>query len=458
MSLVSINPSTGKIIQKYKELSHSAIKKKLENVSLAQKNWSNTNLEFRLDVLNEMTGVLNDGKREFSKLMAQEMGKPVIQGEIEIDKCIWLCEYYFKQAPKILKQKEINLRPLKSYISFQPIGIILGIMPWNFPFWQVFRFAIPTLIGGNGAVLKHASNVQGCAMAIESCFINSGFPKHIFTNMPISGRRTELLIKDSRISAVTLTGSTPVGKSVASIAGKYLKKTVLELGGNDPYIILDDANIDEAVNGCIDGRILNAGQSCISAKRIIATEAVYSTFAKKIKMRLSEKIMGDPVDNVDIGPMVSIEARNEVHNQVCMSINLGAVLDLGGVIPNLSGAYYPITLLTNVEPGMPAFDEEIFGPVFSLIKATDEKHAIELANSTSYGLGSAIFTKDLKKGEYLAKNKIHSGVCFVNDYVKSDPRLPFGGIKDSGYGRELSSYGMLEFLNIKTIVVNDESN
>ena len=456
MSLVSINPSTGKTIQKYKELSQNSIEKKLEKVSLAQETWSNTNLEFRLDVLNEMTGVLNDGKREFSKLMAQEMGKPVIQGEIEIDKCIWLCEYYFKQAPKILKQKEINLRPLKSYISFQPIGIILGIMPWNFPFWQVFRFAVPSIIAGNGAILKHASNVQGCAFSIETSFARSGFPKHLFQNISISGKNVSKVIKNSKISAVTLTGSTPAGRSVAETAGKELKKSVLELGGSDPYVILDDADIEKSVDSCISGRILNTGQSCISAKRLIVVDSLHDQFLSSLEHKLSKKIMGDPKDNVDIGPMVSLEAREEVHQQVLRSISDGANLILGGEIPKVPGAFYPITLLSNVKPGVVAFDEEIFGPVFAVIKAKDENHAIDLANDSPFGLGAAVFTKNINKGKKIAKNRLNAGLCFVNDFVKSDPRLPFGGIKQSGYGRELSIYGLMEFVNIKTIVLNDD--
>ena len=456
MHLKSINPSTGQEIETYKEFSNDEIQKILEDIHLTQMNWKQTGLEFRLDCLNEMVGVLEDGKREFSLLMAHEMGKPISQAQGEIEKCIWLCEYYRDNSSQFLSDKKIKNNTHNCVVTIQPLGLILGIMPWNFPFWQVFRFAIPTVIAGNGAILKHASNVQGCGFAIENCFKKAGFPNNLLRNISVSGKNIEPVIKDSRISAVTITGSTPVGRSVARTAGENLKKTVLELGGSDPYLILDDANLSKAVDACINGRILNTGQSCISAKRIIVTKSVYPNVLKKIEEKLSEKIMGDPLDEVDIGPMVSLNARNEVHNQVLSSIETGAVLILGGSIPEIKGAFYPITLLADVKPGMVAFDEEIFGPVFSLIMAEDEDHAINLANNTPFGLGAAIFTENIEKGKDIAKNQIEAGVCFVNDFVKSDPRLPFGGVKESGYGRELSIHGMMEFVNVKTIAIAND--
>jgi len=455
MTLISINPLTSEEIQSYSEHTPPDINNILSQVITAQKGWSLLDLDFRLECLIQISGILRDRKREYASIMANEMGKPIAQGKGEVEKCAWLCDYYKKYAKNYLSDKLINTEYYKSLVTIQPIGLILGIMPWNFPFWQVFRFAIPVLLTGNGAVLKHASNVQGCAFAIESCFLEAGFPDHIFRNISVSGKNVKDVIKNQSIAAVTITGSTPAGSSVAQVAGKYLKKTVLELGGSDPYIILDDADLDNAIDACINGRILNAGQSCISAKRLIVTKLVYHEFLDKLKNKLSEKIMGDPMDKVDIGPMVSIVARDEVHDQVERSINSGALLELGGQIPNMKGAFYPITLLSDVKPGMAAFDEEIFGPVFTLILAEDEAHAIKLSNETPFGLGAAIFTKDIKKGEYIAKNKLNAGSCFVNDFVKSDPRLPFGGVKESGYGRELSSYGLMEFVNIKTVVVND---
>ncbi|MBT4555382.1 MAG: NAD-dependent succinate-semialdehyde dehydrogenase [Candidatus Marinimicrobia bacterium] len=455
MALVSINPATGKEIQSYPQHSSIEVKYILDQSVVAQQQWKNTSLELRNSCLEQLAGILRDRAKEYSILMAEEMGKPVSQGLGEVEKCASLCEYYKEEAFGFLADKSVEIAGQKSIISIQPMGLILGVMPWNFPFWQVFRFAIPTITAGNGAILKHASNVQGCAFAIEKSFKDSGFPENIFRNIVVPGREMEEVIKHPAIAAITLTGSTPAGKSIAMTAGSVLKKTVLELGGSDPYIILEDANVDLAVDACISGRILNTGQSCIAAKRLIVTENLYDTFLSKLEDKLSDKIMGDPKDDVDIGPMVSIEARDEVHDQVCRSIEAGAKLKLGGVIPKEVGAFYPITLLSEVEPGMTAFDEEIFGPVFTVIKARDEANAIELGNQTEFGLGSAVFTSDLEKGESIAKTQLNVGACFVNDFVKSDPRLPFGGIKKSGYGRELSIYGIMEFVNVKTIVVKN---
>ena len=451
MTLVSINPSNNEEIKSYREYSLKDIEKVLDKTFLDQQYWAKTDLTFRLECIQEIICILKEKKKEFSRLISLEMGKPFEQAKAEIEKCISLCEYYYISSPKFLEERIISDSNKKHFITFQPLGIILGIMPWNFPFWQVFRFAIPTVIIGNGVIIKHASNVQGCAMEIEATFQNAGFPKHIFCNIPISRDKVKYIIKNPKISALSITGSTSTGRSVAKLSGSLLKKTVLELGGNDPYLILDDADLNKAVQSCIDGRILNTGQSCISAKRIIITKKIYDLFIQKLQNQLSKKIMGDPMDKVDIGPMVSVEARNRVHEQVLRSIELGASLIIGGEIPNITGAFYPITLLGNVHPGMPAFDEEIFGPIFALVVAQDENHAIKLCNHSQFGLGSAVFTKDFDKGEYIARTKLQAGLCFVNDFVKSDPRLPFGGIKDSGYGRELSMFGMMEFANIKTV-------
>ena len=455
MSLISINPTTGEEVNSYKKHSTSELKYILGQAASDQSTWSQTSLNFKKSCIENLAGNLRDNAKEFASLMAEEMGKPLSQGLGEVEKCAWLCEYYLQNAEKILEDKHIEISGQKSLITIQPLGLVLGIMPWNFPFWQVYRFAIPTITVGNGAILKHASNVQGCAMAIESTFRNSGFPENIFRNIILSGSEVDKVIESPEISAVTLTGSTPAGKSVASTAGSVLKKTVLELGGNDPYIILNDAKIENAVDSCISGRALNSGQSCIAAKRLIVVDGLYDSFIEILERKLSSKIMGDPFDNVDIGPMVSDIARDEVHEQVLNSIEQGANCLLGGKIPEGSGAFYPITLLTDVKPGMTAFDQEIFGPVFSVIRANDEDDALLLANHTEFGLGAAVFTSDNAKGEEIAKNKINAGLCFVNDFVKSDPRLPFGGIKDSGYGRELSSFGMLEFANIKTVVIKN---
>lgn len=452
--LISINPTNLEIVKSYNIHDEAKVSDIISKSYEVQEEWSSSDLDFKLNCLEKISSILNDNRNSYANLMAIEMGKPLKQGVAEIEKCIFLCEYYQDQSKNILLKQNIKTENYKSYISYEPLGLILGIMPWNFPFWQVFRFAIPSLITGNGVILKHASNVQGCAHAIEDIFLESGCPKNLFSNLVIPGSRVKTIIENDYISAVTLTGSTPVGKSVASIASSNLKKTVMELGGSDPYIILDDANLNQAANACISGRLINGGQSCIAAKRIIITNKNHSKFVKILKKKLLTKVLGDPIDEVDIGPMVSIKARDLIHDQVLKSIKEGAKLILGGELIKDKGAFYPITVLDNVSPDMTAFVEEIFGPVFSITIASDEKDAIELANKTEFGLGASIFTSDIQKGEFIASKKILAGSCFVNDFVKSDPRLPFGGIKNSGYGRELSYHGLMEFVNVKTIVVN----
>ena len=454
--LLSINPSTGSIIKSFDQYGESKVDHIISGAHKIQKIWEKTELKFKLACIERLSEILADSKKEYASLMAEEMGKPFKQGTEEIEKCIWLCNYFIGNSKNYLKDKIVKTKGQKSFITFKPLGLILGIMPWNFPFWQVFRFSVPSIIAGNGVILKHAPNVQGCAFKIESSFSEAGFPKNLFQNIVVSSNRVSDVIKNPKIAAITLTGSTRAGKSVAEVSGKVLKKTVLELGGSDPYVILEDADIEKSINSCINGRLLNAGQSCISAKRLIVVDKLYDQFLGSLKNKLSKKIMGDPKGDVDLGPMVSIEARKVVHSQVLKSIKNGANLIIGGEIPEMLGAFYPITLLSNVKPGMVAFDEEIFGPVFSLIKARNENHAIDLANNSSFGLGAAVFTKNIHKGEEIAKNRLDAGLCFVNDFVKSDPRFPFGGIKQSGYGRELSIYGLLEFVNIKTIVIKDD--
>ena len=451
--LNSINPKNTSKIKSWNVFSQKKIETIVKNSSDAQTVWKTRELGAKLSLIKKLSKVLKFNIKILSYLMADEMGKPLVQGEAEINKCIWLCNYYIDNTDSFLSSEQIETEFYKSYISFQPLGLVFGIMPWNFPFWQVFRYAVPALIAGNGVLLKHASNVQGCANAIEKCFEDAGFPEDIFKNLQITSDMVSRVIENNKVSGVALTGSTLAGKAVAKKAGEFLKKIILELGGNDPYIILDDANIDKAVKSCIESRLINTGQSCISAKRLIVTNKNILLFTKKLITTLKSKVIGDPYDDVDIGPLVSQNAREEVHGLVSESINLGAKAILGGKIPKTKGAYYPITVLTNVKPGMPAFDEEVFGPVFSLIQAEDEEEAIRLANNSKYGLGAAVFTEDIIKGEIIANEKIEAGLCFVNDYVKSDPRLPFGGVKMSGHGRELSSYGLKEFVNIKTVVV-----
>ena len=454
MNLISINPTNSKILKSYKEISNDSINQIIDSSYNTYLEWQNKSISYRSEKMKNLAELLRLRKEELGSLMTREMGKPISQSIAEAEKCAWVCDYYADNAEQFLSNKAISTDSTKSFISFQPIGLVLAIMPWNFPFWQVFRFASPTLMAGNVGILKHASNVQGCAKEIEKLFLESGFPKHAFSNLVIGSNKVSNVIKNPLVRAVTLTGSTPAGKSVASLAGSLLKKTVLELGGNDPYVILEDADLDNAVDSCIAGRMLNTGQSCIAAKRFIVVKSCLNDFIDKVEQKIKNMKMGDPLDStIDIGPMINNDARDELHEQVLLSVDKGAILRSGGKIPDKEGSFYPPTLLTNVKPGMPAFDDELFGPVAVIISAKDEDHAIELANKTNYGLGAAIFTRDLDKGEKIATNKLEAGSCFVNDFVKSDPRLPFGGIKESGYGRELSEYGLLEFVNIKSIVI-----
>jgi succinate-semialdehyde dehydrogenase/glutarate-semialdehyde dehydrogenase len=454
MNLISINPTNNKILESHKEISKNSINQIINSSYNTYLEWRNKSISYRSKKMKNLAKLLKQRKEELGVLMTQEMGKPINQSIAEAEKCAWVCEYYADNAGQFLSKKEISTDSKKSFISFQPIGLVLAIMPWNFPFWQVFRFASPTLMAGNVGILKHASNVQGCAKEIEKLFLEAGFPDNAFSNLVIGSNKVSNVINNPLVKAVTLTGSTPAGKSVASLAGSLLKKTVLELGGNDPYIILEDADLNNAAESCIAGRMLNTGQSCIAAKRFIVVKSRLNDFIDKIEQKINNMKMGDPLDStIDIGPMVNTDARDELHQQVLMSIEKGAILRSGGNIPEIEGSFYPPTLLTNVRPGMSAFDDELFGPVAVIISAEDEDHAIELANKTNYGLGAAIFTRDLDKGEKIAINELEAGSCSVNDFVKSDPRLPFGGIKESGYGRELSEYGILEFVNIKSVVI-----
>ena len=454
MNLVSINPANNKILESHKEISKENINQIINSSYSTYLDWRNKSISYRSKRMRDLAELLKQKKEKLGALMTQEMGKPIKQSIAEAEKCAWVCEYYADNAKRFLSKKEISTDSKKSFISFQPIGLVLAIMPWNFPFWQVFRFASPTLMAGNVGILKHASNVQGCAKQIEKLFLEAGFPEYTFSNLVIGSNKVSNVINNPLVRAVTLTGSTPAGKSVASLAGSLLKKTVLELGGNDPYIILEDADLNNAVESCIAGRMLNTGQSCIAAKRFIVVKTRLDEFIDKVEQKINNMKMGDPLNsNIDIGPMVNTDARDELHQQVLKSIEKGAKLISGGKIPESDGSFYPPTLLTNVEPGMSAFDDELFGPVAVIISAKDQAHAIDLANKTNYGLGAAIFTGDIDKGEKIAINELEAGSCFVNDFVKSDPRLPFGGIKESGYGRELSEFGILEFVNIKSVVI-----
>ena len=452
--LQSINPFNQEVIKDYKEHSQNEINHIIAEADTAFKGWCQTNFNERAVLLRNIASILKKNIEKYSNIMTMEMGKPIRESRVEIEKCAWVYEYYAENGEKFLSSIEVRTDASKSYITFQPLGVILAVMPWNFPFWQVFRFAAPTLMAGNVGILKHSSNVSGCALAIEKIFRDTGFPKNAFRTLLINSKKVASVIENPAVKAISLTGSTPVGKAVASKAGEMLKKTVLELGGSDPYIILEDADLQKAVNSCSISRLINTGQSCIAAKRFIVVESVLPKFQSLLIQNMQNVIMGDPFDeSTNIGPMSRINLRDELHQQVVKSVELGAKLLLGGQIPLGKGAFYPPTILADVKPGMPAFDEELFGPVAAIVPAKDENDAIALANNSVFGLGAAVFTKDIARGKKIAAEKLEAGSCFVNDFVKSDPRLPFGGIKQSGYGRELSDFGIREFVNIKTVYV-----
>jgi len=456
MAIRSVNPATGETIESYDELPREQAARIVDQAHDAFLAWRETPYDERAELMRTVSRVLRDQIESHAELMALEMGKPLREGRSEIEKCAWVCEFYADHAASFLAQEPIATDAHRSFVTFQPIGVVLAVMPWNFPFWQVFRFAAPGLMAGNAAVLKHASNVPGCALAIERAFGEAGFPHDLFRTLLIGSDRdqVERLIANPHIAAVTLTGSTPAGSAVARAAGEALKKTVLELGGSDAYVILEDADLDLAVEACVTARLINGGQSCIAAKRFIVPRKIRDEFESRFVDLMRQKTMGDPRDEThDIGPQARHDLRDDLHSQVRASIASGARCLLGGEIPDSPGAYYPPTVLTDVTAGMPAHDEELFGPVAAIIPVESDDDAIRAANDSLFGLGAAVFTRDTERGERIAADELHAGCCFVNTFVKSDPRLPFGGIKQSGYGRELSHYGIKEFVNVKTVYV-----
>ena len=452
--LKSINPTTGKVVKTYESHSEKGVEKIINSVDKCWHQWRQTSFGSRAVFMQNLSTLLRSRKDELALLMTLEMGKVIKEGIAEIEKCAWVCEYYSENAESFLENETIQTEAYRSFISYQPLGTILAVMPWNFPFWQVFRFLAPTLMAGNTAVLKHASNVPGCALVIEELVREAGFPENVFRTLLIGSSQVENVIRHKAIKAVSLTGSTPAGKSVASIAGSVLKKCVLELGGSDPYLILKDADLKSAAKICATSRLLNAGQSCIAAKRFIVVKDVYTEFLEYFTHEMNAAHFGDPCDaESTMGPMARKDLRDELHQQVLDSVARGAEIILGGEIPNRKGAFYPPTILENVKPGMPAYDDELFGPVASIIKVKNEKEAVHVANDSVFGLGAAVFTNNKKTGQSIAEIQLEAGCCFVNDFVKSDPRLPFGGIKESGFGRELSVPGIKEFMNVKSVVV-----
>jgi len=450
----SINPFTSEIIQTYREYTTPEVNLILQQVDQAHFSWKVTSFDHRAQLMKNLQAKLTANRQRLASLMVAEMGKVLREALGEIDKCALACGYYAENSEAFLCNEKVETEALESYISYQPIGTILAVMPWNFPFWQVFRFLAPALMAGNTGVLKHASNVSGCALAIEQLVVEAGFPQNVFRTLLIGSAEVKAVIENPLIKAVTLTGSTPAGKAVAAAAGASLKKSVLELGGSDPYLILEDADISNAAKLCVTSRLLNAGQSCIGAKRFIIADSVYDEFKSEFVRLMAAASYGDPLDpQTTIGPLARTDLRDELHQQVETSRKMGAAVLMGGFIPVGKAAFYPPTVLENVVPGMPAYHEELFGPVAVLYRFKTIEEAIHIANDTVFGLGAGVFTADVAKGKELAEKSLEAGCVFVNDFVKSDPRLPFGGIKESGYGRELSYVGIREFVNVKTIVV-----
>lgn len=452
--ITTINPTTGKQIKTYKYFSDDKINSLINKVNNAFEEWKLVGFSERSEKMKNASKILREKEKYLGEIITKEMGKPFQQSLSEIEKCAWACDYFAENSEKFLQKEIIKTDASESYVAFQPLGLVLAIMPWNFPFWQVFRFAAPSLMAGNAAILKHAPGTTQCGFEIEKIFKEAGFVENLFKTIVFPEEKMKDVIGNKNIKAVTLTGSVKAGKSVAKNSGMFLKKNVLELGGSDPYVVLEDADIEKTVNTCVTSRLINSGQSCIAAKRFIIVDSVYNKFEEMFVEVMKSKKIGDPFDeDTDLGPLAAFRLRDNLHKQVKKSMANGAKVLIGGEIYKSEGAFYPPTVLTKVKKGMPAYDEEIFGPVAALIKVKNEDEAIKIANDTNYGLGAAIFTSDKDRGKEIAEKKLLAGSCFVNEFVKSDPRLPFGGIKESGYGRELSPLGIKEFVNAKTVYI-----
>lgn len=453
MEFKVINPATEEIEKTYQGPTLEESLKEIEISAKVQLDWKQTDFSNRATLMKKAAGVLRKRKKEFAELMTREMGKPITQAEGEVEKCAWVCDFYADNAQKFLAPKEIKTDAKKSYVRFDPIGVVFAIMPWNFPFWQVFRFAAPALMAGNAGILKHASNVPGSALGIEEVFFEAGFPKNLFKTLLVDSKIASELIDSKNIAAVTVTGSTGAGSSIASRAGKNIKKCVLELGGSDPFIVLDDVNVKTCATQAVQGRIINAGQSCISAKRFIVLEKIKKEFEQEFVEHIKSLKIGDPMDpQTQVGPLAREDLVQSLDDQLARSVKMGAKILTGGKKIEGKGYFFEPTVLGNTTTKMPVFLEETFGPLTAVISAKDEMEAVKLANATQFGLGASIWSKDLDRAEKLVP-LIDAGTVFVNKIVASDPRLPFGGIKMSGFGRELGSFGIKEFVNIKSVVI-----
>lgn len=448
--LRSINPYDGKLLDEFKLFSTHEIEGVLKRADLTFKDWKNWSVEDRVTLLKNLGTELLKNRDRFGILMAKEMGKPITQAMAEIEKCVWACDFYVKNAVRFLSDDLIETEAGESFISYDPIGCVLAIMPWNFPFWQVIRCAAPTLTAGNTIILKHASNVTGCALALQELFIRAGYPEGCFQVVLAGHKQMEAILESPVVQGVSLTGSEKAGREIASLAGKYLKRSVMELGGNNACVVWEDADLDKYMDTLVNARMMNNGQSCIAAKRFIVVEAIYEEFLMKFRDKVKSLKSGNPLDrDIDIGVMAREDLAMTLGKQVKTSLSMGAEVDFGNI---RKGAYYEPTILTGVKPGMPAFDEELFGPVAAVVKAKDRGEAISLAINSKYGLGTMLFTEDIGAARKIIGD-IPDGAFFINEMVKSDPRLPFGGTKASGYGRELSMEGMLEFVNKKTVYI-----
>ena len=450
MSLKSINPFTNKLIEEFQEFPEARVEEILVQSADAFEKWKRTDFGYRKSLIKKVADLLIKNVKEYSMTITMEMGKPISESKAEVEKCAWVCDYYAKNSENFLKDESVDTDAYKSYVRYEPLGPVLGIMPWNFPFWQVFRFAAPTIMAGNTVLLKHASNVQMCARHIENIFSQSGFPPSVFSNLTIGSDRVHNIIEHKVVKAVSLTGSEIAGQKVAETAGRNIKKCLLELGGNNAFIVLEDADLEKAAEVGIKARMMNAGQSCIASKRFIIHAKVKDKFVKLFLEKLNTLKQGNPAsDGIDIGPLATIQQAEAVEIQVKKSLEMGARIIAGGKRMN---AFYTPTLVVDVRPGMPLFDEEVFGPVAPIIIARDNADAISLASQTKFGLGVSLFTNDLNKAQEIVSD-FKDGAVFINDLVKSDPRLPFGGTGRSGFGRELAIQGIREFVNIKTVYI-----
>lgn len=451
--LKSINPANEQMFAEFKQMSLTKVKEIILESSKAQNQWSELDIQNRIEIISKVKKMILGNKRQYAETITSEMGKPISESMAEIEKCALLCEYYEKNSENFLKDKSINYNAVNSFISYEPLGVIFGIMPWNFPFWQVFRFVVPAIIAGNSTLVKHAPNVQSSAIAIEKIFHSAGLPKDIFRILMIDINIVPDIISNKMIKAVSLTGSEVAGSKVAECSGKNLKKTVLELGSTDAFIVLEDADLYKCVDSAIKGRMLNNGQSCIAAKRFIVHDKIYSDFLEMLKDSVSSLQLGDPMlDSTQVGPLARFDILAKIQSQVDQSIELGANLVCGGNKVGSLGYFYAPTILTDITKNMPVYNQETFGPVFSVFKCSDIEQMVDLANDTDFGLGGSVWSNDINKALSIA-HKIETGAVFINDFMKSDPRFPFGGVKKSGYGRELSEFGIKEFVNVKTIAI-----